>query len=342
MTGEITGFSRIILYPSYMLYRAGVALKNLSFDLKLDKPVKFPAHVISVGGISFGGAGKTPMTIHLAETFAALEPKIGRTAVISRGYLRKSKGLVVVSAGKGQVLVSPEEAGDELYVLAKRAPTVTVIADETRVSAAKMAVENYECKNIILDDCFQHRHIARNLDIVMTEPEAVLNPHKYYMRESPHAIKRANIVVLLDTPPAERPLVEEHLRRYTKAPVLWGWRIPKRFMAVSGTGSVSDEELKYRKTASFCALANPGMFTLTLNNLGIHPKEMLAFPDHCEYDEKDIEKIRKHREITGADILLTTEKDAVKLTGKLDDMNVYYLTIGLEIEGDFLRKVLDI
>jgi len=210
------------------------------------------------------------------------------------------------------------------------------------VKGVKMAVGNYECRNIILDDCFQHRHIARDVDIVMTEAEAVFHPGSYFMREGPGALRRADAVVLLDTPVDQREAVEKRLARYTRAEVFWGWRIPKRFLPLKGSGALSDEELKYRRTASFCALANPEMFTLTLNNLGIYPQETLTFPDHCAYGEKDIERIHRHQDYTGAEILLTTEKDAVKLAGKLDDLNVYYLTIGLEIEGEFLQAIFDI
>lgn len=341
MTGKIKGLGGLLLYPPYILYRGGVFLKNSSFSLGLDKPSEIEAHVISAGGISFGGSGKTPMTIHLAETAQQINKIPRKTAVVSRGYGRSSQGSVIVSDGRN-ILSHPAEAGDELYVLAKRAPSTVVIADENRVRGAEFAVRSFGCETVILDDCFQHRYIGRNIDLVMLEPEIILHPNRYFLRENPTALKRAGYVVILDTDVTRRDKISRKLAKYTDTPVFWGWRIPRRFVSLKDNSVISDEELKYRKTAAFCAIANPGRFAATLNDLGIFPEGLLAFPDHCKYGPRDLDKISRHFAASGAEMILTTEKDSVKLPGLLNTLPIYYLTIGLEIENesDLMDKLL--
>ena len=340
MTGQIKGLGGLLLYPPYLLYRSGVFLKNTSFSSGLQKPVRPGAHIVSAGGLSFGGSGKTPMAIHLAETASKLQRKGKKTAVISRGYGRASRGFVIVSDGK-KIQVSPAEAGDELYVLAKRSPSTVVIADENRVRGAEFAIQSFGCGTIILDDCFQHRQIGRDIDIVMLEPETILNPGGYFLRERLPALKRADYIVVLDAEVSLRGKLERNIKKYSDAAIYWGWRIPGRFISLSDGSFLSDEELKYRKTAAFCAIANPGRFAATLNGLGIFPNGLLSFPDHCKYGPKDLDKLSRYFVTSGAEVLLTTEKDSVKLPGVLSTLPIYYLTIGLEIENntDFVDRV---
>jgi len=305
-------------------------LRNWIFDLEWMKPLRFPARVISIGGISFGGAGKTPMTIFLAETAEKQRNTLGQTAVISRGYRRTSRGLVIVSDGK-KIKASAAEAGDELFLTAKRCPKTLAAADETRLKGVEYAIQA-GCQMILLDDSFQHRGIGREVDIVMLEEEAVLHPHRSFKRETLKSLKRASAIVILEAAIDKREVINRKLSKVSGAPVFWGRRIPQKIKSLKGSGVISDEALKYRKTAAFCALANPLNFARMLNGLGIYPKELLAFPDHCRYNPIDLDKIAKYFVTSGAEILLTTEKDAVKLPPILYSLPIYYLTIGLQIE----------
>jgi len=176
---------------------------------------------------------------------------------------------------------------------------------------------------------------------VMLEPHTVVNSGSYFLREKLSALKRADYIVVLDAEVSARGKLERKIANYSDAELFWGWRIPQRFVSLRDGSFLSDEELKYRKTAAFCAIANPGRFAATLNGLGIFPNGLLSFPDHCKYGPKDLDRLSRHFVTSGAEVLLTTEKDSVKLPGLLSTLPIYYLTIGLEIENnqDFVSRV---
>ena len=210
MKDEITGITGVFLYLPYLIYQVAVFLKNLSFKLGLEKAEKVDALVISIGGITFGGSGKTPATIFLADKCE----KSHQAAVISRGYRRTTKGLVLISDGR-KIAVSPSESGDELYMIAKRCRSTVVIADEARVEGCRIAVKNYNRNTIILDDCFQHRHIHRDVDVVLLEPEVVFHPARFFLREPFSSIKRADVILILDAHPDDQEKLIGKIRRKT-------------------------------------------------------------------------------------------------------------------------------
>jgi len=331
MTANAASLTGIMLYPLYCLFHLAVFFKNFAYNCGWKRPRKFPARTISIGGLTFGGAGKTPMTIFLAEFALKHRKTLGAAAVISRGYRRSSKGLIIVSDGK-KLRVSASEAGDELYLLAKRCPQAVVLADETRLTAADYAVNLAGCKIILLDDGFQRRKIHRDTDIVMLESHIVLSTSRFFTREPLAALRRAHAIVILDAELKHRAEITRRIQAKSAALIFWGRRIPQKIISLKDGAPISDEALKYHSTAAFCALANPKSFALTLNSLGIYPPEILAFPDHCRYNRQDLERIAQYFAASQAEILLTTEKDAVKLPPILFNLPIFYLTISLEIE----------
>ncbi len=330
-----TGVKGAILTPPYALFQAGVGVKNLLYDWEIKTPAEVDARVISVGGLSFGGAGKTPMTLHLAKAAFRLKSRIGASAVVSRGYRRRSAGFQVVSEGK-RIKLSPEEAGDELYMLAKNLRGVVILADELRVRGARAAVEDYSVKNIILDDAFQYRLIKRDFDIVMVEPELAAATEKYFLRERLSALRRAHALIVLDAQEGLRDRI-----RYTlspngmKARLFFGQRKPAGLFTLNGDKPVGFEAFRAKRLSAFCALANPLRFDYSLHKMGLKVDKLLSFPDHCRYDRRELDKLGRFFIESGAGALLTTEKDAVKLrTPALNLLPIYYLKIELELEGE--------
>ena len=333
MKSEISGISSALLKIPYWLFQKGVFLKNAVYDWDLRKPVEVEAKVISVGGISFGGAGKTPMTIYLAQSALKLASKIGKTAVISRGYRRKSKGFLLVSDGK-KILTTVEQAGDELTMIAQRLPKLIVAADEIRRRGAKRVIERFKVKNIILDDCFQHRQIKRQIDIVMLEAETILNPNKYYLREPLYSVGRADMVVILDADMEQRESILRELDFLEHNKIFFGRRRISDIYDFAKDKKVRFGSLQNANTFAFCALAEPKRFLRNLNEIGIYPRNNLTFPDHCRYTIRDIyEFVRKFAE-EGFEAMITTEKDAVKLSPILKSLPLYYTTLELEIEKE--------
>lgn len=327
----MSGFTGFVLAPPYLLFRSGVAVKNGLYDRRVKKPARIDARVVSVGGLSFGGAGKSPMTIYLAARAAEMSSEIGKTAVVSRGYHRYSRGFMLVSDGK-KLMAGVQQAGDELYMIAKRVPQVVVIADENRIRGAKSAVEMFGVKNIILDDAFQRRSIGRNLDVVMVEPELALSKAGYFTREGFSSLRRAGTVVILDSQQEYREIILDNLRRFTEAELFFGRRKPFALYNLKNGKEVKPAALQSKRTSAFCGLANPGRLSETLNEMGLEVEKVLAFPDHRWYSERDLGKIARFFTDSGAEALITTEKDAVKLPPVLHSLPIYYLAIELEIE----------
>ena len=335
--------SKTIAMPFYILYRTGVSVRNLLYDTGIKKPQCVDARIISVGGLSFGGSGKSPMTMYLASKAVMRASEIGSTAIVSRGYHRRSRGFVIVSDGKG-IKAGVHQAGDELYMIAGRVPRAVVIADEVRHRGAENAVKMFNVKNIILDDGFQKRSLERTVNIVMVEPELIMSGKFSFMREGLSSLKRADAVIVLGSDEVEREAVREKLAKYTGAKIFFGHRKPVDIKNLENGKIVDVKKLQGKKVSAFCGLADPSRFDFSLRQMGIECEKLLAFPDHCAYNERDLTKVARFFVESGAEALITTEKDAVKLPPLLNSLPIYYLTIDLEIEeeGEFLKLIFDI
>jgi tetraacyldisaccharide 4'-kinase len=305
-------------------------VRNWLYDIGLFKTYRVPSKVISIGGISFGGAGKTPMAILVAKTLMQKEPS-RRIAIISRGYRRKSRGTKVVSDGYN-ITASVREAGDELFLIAKNVPGVIAIADENRLRGARCAIEKFSANAIILDDAFQHRSLYRDLNIVLIEPEIALKPGTYFLREQLPSLKRADIVVILDAEEDSQDTITNILKQFIPAGIGFGKRLPGNIKSITDDTIIKIETLRSRKILAFCALAKPERFLNTLKDLGLGPFAFLTFPDHCDYNPEIINSIAK--KASDAEILITTEKDAIKLPAFINNIPIYYLTLKIEIENE--------
>ncbi|MCK4715801.1 MAG: tetraacyldisaccharide 4'-kinase, partial [Candidatus Marinimicrobia bacterium] len=190
---------RFLLLPFSWLYRFITGLRNCLFDKSIIKETRFHVPVIAVGNITLGGTGKTPFVIALS---SFLESKGYKVGMITRGYHRKSKGQIIVKDGKS-ILASPQEAGDEPYLIARKSRNTVIIADADRVEAARCAIEKYHCTVVIADDAFQHRYLARDLNIVLWDSyndpaeEAVVPSGR--LRESWQGLCRADMLLVTRT-----------------------------------------------------------------------------------------------------------------------------------------------
>jgi tetraacyldisaccharide 4'-kinase len=269
------------------LYASGVLQ-----TYKLNHPV------ISVGNITVGGTGKTPLVILLAETF---RDRGYRPVVLSRGYKRKSAGVVVVSAGDGPT-VSWEVAGDEPYLIARRAHGVSVVVGADRYAAGLLAEQQGLGNLFILDDGFQHRRLFRNVDLVTIDPVEWAAGEKLFpygrWREPEEAIQRADAAIVQAS---SAGLPDLPIPTFAIETVLEG--------IYKGKEPVPLESVRNRAVTAFAGIAKPHRFFSTLESLGINPAQRVSFPDHHTYTSRDLENI-------GGEIQITTEKDAVKLESR--------------------------
>ncbi len=272
--------------------------------------------VVSVGNLTFGGTGKTPFVEFLARRLR-FEGK--RPAVLSRGYGRRSKGVIVVSRGAGP-LVGPEEGGDEPVAMARRLPTVPVVAAERRIEGARVAIE-LGADLLILDDGYQHLALERDVNLLLLDAANPFGggrlPPAGRLREPLPALARADAVVFTrvnrsDLPGAARLALD----RWNRGVPLFSARIRAAGLRDEEGSPVAAQLLSARRFVAVCGIANPASFAATLAELELSAEEILGFPDHHRYTRRDLERIRRAADSTGSAWILTTEKDAVKLEGK--------------------------
>lgn len=328
---------RRLLYPLSLAYHAGLKL-----DRALTEPRHLPRPVISVGNLTWGGTGKTPVGIRLCRDLYGLGVK---PLVLTRGYGRKaaSAAPVIVSDGT-RLLSNPAEAGDEPCLIASSAPQAAVVVGSDRYAAARSLMAKLNPGAFVLDDGFQHWKLSRDLDIVCVnclDPwgNGLLIPAGT-LREPLASLGRAGLVILTNADRAEAEKVEglrAEMARYFAGPVLSaGYRTAGMRRIVDGANNALSEGTP---VTAFCAIAQPQGFVGLLRKLGYTVAAQEAFRDHHAYTRADIGRL-----LAGSSgPLVTTAKDAVKIAAYIaqlppqDAARVFALDIELEIiEGEQL------
>jgi tetraacyldisaccharide 4'-kinase len=302
---------RKLLLPFSLLFWIGVTIRNWFFEIGILKITKVGVPVISIGNISTGGAGKTPIVEMLVEKLSGDR----QIAVVSRGYGRKSKGTVVVSDGKGN-LAPVEISGDEPSQLAIKFPNLIVIVDEIRVRGAQKAIE-FGAEIILLDDGFQHRYLHRDLNLVVMTVEEILNGDGLLPvgngRELMSSLKRADVIVITrckDIQDFER--VKETIRWKLKAIV--GMQIKlKSLKLISSNETITIGSFAKKKILALSGIGNPKSFENVLAQADMNVAKHIIFVDHHWYTESDIKNITEIKKQLKADFIMTTEKDAARL-----------------------------
>jgi len=280
------------------LYKSGVLPTH-----RLQHPV------ISVGNITVGGTGKTPLVILLAQRFL---DEGYRPVVLSRGYKRKSAGVVVVSTGNGPT-VPWHVAGDEPYLIARRAAGVAVVVGADRYAAGLVAEQQNLGNLFILDDGFQHRRLFRNVDLVTIDPTEWAAGEKLFpygrWREPQKAIQRAHAALVQASGRSSDELLKLPIPTFGIETVLDGIFLDGIY---KGSEPIFPDYLRHRAVTAFAGIAKPHRFFSALESLGIPPTQRVSFRDHHTYTRHDLEQLK-------GEILITTEKDAIKLEGLHDE-----------------------
>jgi len=277
-----------------------------------------PLPVISVGNVAAGGTGKTPFVRWLA---AELIARGRRPAILTRGYGRRSRGPVVVSDGAG-ALASVDDSGDEASLLARALPSVPVVADACRSRGALLAASLAARPDLLLlDDGFSHVALARDVDVVLldaTFPDAGghLLPEGR-LREPLASLARADLLVVTKSEQADPRTAFALAARWAPGVPVFPARTEVVAILDHRGDRVAPEDLPPGTTVAVAGLARPGAFAATLESLGVVPARFLAFPDHARYGPARIGRIERAAEESGATAVVTTEKDAVKLEGRL-------------------------
>ncbi len=332
-----------LLYPASALYGMGAGLNAWAYTSGLVKPKRLPCKVISVGNITAGGTGKTPMVIEIA---TMLTERGVKTAVLTRGYKGASEGRVCVvsdgrpsSDGRGNVLPA-SEAGDEPVLIARSllAPGVPVVMGSDRYRAGMLAWERFHPEAVILDDGFQHLRLHRDLNILLMDAAHPFgNGHTIpmgYLRGPKKGAAGADLIVFTGAGNVPSEALEE-IKSYalTIGSVLNAKYFPISIYNIKTHEERPLETLTGRGVFAFCGIANPGSFSLILHGVNVKITKSKQYVDHHSYTSGDVAYLLEEARKSGAEILLTTEKDAVKLEGLLpENPETYALKAGLKID----------
>jgi tetraacyldisaccharide 4'-kinase len=298
------------------LFRAGAALRGALYDAGLLRAARAGVPVVSIGNLAVGGAGKTPVAMAVARRLAA---RGRRVAVLSRGYGASRRDARVVSDG-ARLLLGADEGGDE-PVLVARTLAVPVLCGPRRVDLARVAVAEHRADALLLDDGFQHRALARDLDVVVLDAANPFGNGRLLPagpnREPRSALRRAGLVWLSRADQAEpsalarlRALAVEATAREPvesrHAPVeITDGALARTF----GIGA-----LRGRRVLLLAGIARPAGFRRTVAALGAEVGAEAIFPDHHPFTEAELGRVLRDATAAGCELVVTTEKDAVRLS----------------------------
>jgi len=336
-SGPVAACLRLILIVLSWPYSLVIRLRNGLYSAGLFRAHRVDAIVISVGNLTTGGTGKTPLVVWLCR---AIRPRQRRCTILTRGY--KTEG---------------QELSDEPAVLAAQCPETNVVVNPNRVAGARQAIEERGAKVLILDDGFQHRRLARDIDIVTID---ATSPFGYgrllpagLLREPVAGLRRAHAAVITrcDQVPKERlTQIEQELRQVNPDMVLATSIHAPVGVVTPGGKEIGLEKLRGKRVYAFCGLGNPEAFFDTVGRIGGVMVGCRAFDDHYAYTRGDLDEIRTLAAGQKAEYIVTTQKDWTKIAPLLPpegDPPMAYLAIeiefttGSELLTGLIDRVLD-
>ena len=337
----------MLLFPLYLLslpYGGVVRSRSLFYSLGLLKTKTLLCPVISVGNITVGGTGKTPLVMALAKGLMERGIPI---AILSRGYKGKKTSEPVVSDGK-TIFLSPEESGDEPFLMAQACKGIPVLVGKNRFITGRIALQRFGVKGLLLDDGYQHLPIHRDINILLIDSHIGFGDHhllpRGILREPLSHLRRANLFLLtkLEDPEISQLLEKKIHEIHPSSQVFHSHYEP-----VSLIDSKEEQEelhsLKGKKILALSGIANSNYFSSLLRKCGMEIVREAIFPDHHLYATEDLPFIEEKSR--GVDYIVTTEKDMVKLKKlNVDHLPLRALRIEVKIweEKEFYQKVLEI
>jgi len=326
-------FLRKIAFPFSLIYALIVHIRNYLFDWGVLKSISYKTPTVCVGNLSVGGTGKTPMIEYLIRTLSN-----HKIAVLSRGYKRKSKGFLLATPSS-----TVAELGDEPFQIHQKFPKVSVAVDADRRNGIAQLEKMVQPDVILLDDAFQHRKVKPKFSILLTAYNQ-LYPKDWYLptgnlRDAKREARRANIIVVTkcpkDLPKKEKDAITNRLRPTPNQQVLFSHLSYAEQLKDSKGNPVAPSELGGKKIALVTGIASPEPLVRHLKDIGMDFQH-LTFGDHHNFSSDEIEKFKHY------DAVLTTEKDFVRLSGKVEPL--FYMEVAHEFDfedGNLLKEVVE-
>jgi tetraacyldisaccharide 4'-kinase len=303
-----------LLLPFSAGFRFGVALRHAGYKRGWIKSRRLARPVVSVGNLTVGGTGKTPLVACVANI---LLRRGWKPSILTRGYGRGSKAEMIVVAPGEDRRADAREIGDEPALLACMLPQVPLVVGANRFCGGQVAEERFHVDAHILDDGFQHLALARDVDLLALDTTQTISDRHLLpagrQREPLSALRRAQMVVLTRTDSADpQPLQDLVLKIHPHAKVFRARTVLIRWTDAWSGEAISIEEIHARKVAAYCGIGNPQAFFADLRRWGFNVIAEDAFPDHHVYTGEEIQRLVENAGNHGAAALLTTQKDAVK------------------------------
>ena len=318
----------LLLAPLGQVYSLVQQLRAWLYRLGILKSQRLPRPVVSIGNITVGGTGKTPVTAYIARLLLGQGYKV---AVLSRGYGGSLEGQSVVVSDGTSIMLGPLECGDEPYLLASTVPGLMVIIGTDRYAAGQLALQQLVPDIFLLDDGFQHLHLWRDLNILLLDSSRPFGNGwtlpAGLLREPAAAARRADLVILTRCP--EGAVVAPP---GSGKPVFAAFHRLVDALPLTGGDPVPLTELLGPTFLAFAGIAQPEFFFSGLRDKGINVVRTLPFPDHAAYDQAAVEAIRAALQSSGAEYAITTAKDGVKLKQLPAEIAAVTYTARLDIE----------
>lgn len=338
---------RLLLLPLYLLslpYGGIVRARALFYSQGLLNTKALPCPVISVGNITVGGTGKTPLVIALAK---GLMRRGIPVAILSRGYKGKKTAGTIVSDGQ-TLFLSPEESGDEPFLMAQVCKETPVLIGKNRFLNGRIALQRFGVRGVLLDDGYQHLPLHRDINILLIDSHIGFGDHhllpRGILREPLSHLRRADLFLFTKVEDLQtcQPL-EKKIREIHPSPQFFH----SHYEPLNLMGPRQEQEeidsLKGKKILALSGIANHNDFASLLKKCGMKVKQEAIFPDHHFYNAKDLSVIKEKSK--GVDCIVTTEKDMVKLTQwPIRHLPLRALRIETKIweEKEFYQKVMEI
>ena len=338
--GEGHSWLRAFLFWPLLVASVGtlavMKVRNLLFDRGWRPVTTLDAAVVSVGNITVGGTGKTPWIVLLAR---GLRDRGHRVAVLSRGYKAEGEGRCAVVADGETIRMDPAQAGDEPSLIARACPGVAVVLGSKRAESGRLAIERFGADVLLLDDGFQHRFLARDVDIVNFNTRYGMGTGALLpagiLREPPSVLSRADAVVVHGDG-QRRELLPEYVRAHFPRTKVFCSRLVYRGLVGIRTGErIAPEAIEGRNVLAFCGIAIPETMFEQLERLGPARLDTKPYPDHFAFDSAEIEGLCRLAREKGVDYIVTSEKDAMKIDPRWisEPGDVFFLEAEIEVEG---------
>ncbi len=324
--GLAIGLLKILLWMASGIYGCAVRMIHFGYDAGILPKEKLPKPVISIGNITVGGTGKTPLVIWLVKQ---LQAQGFKPAVLTRGYRSRNQG----------------EGNDEIQMMSEICPDVPVIIGKGRYDMAMQFLFGHDIDVFVMDDGFQHRKLARDLDIVAVESlRGFGNGHllpRGILREPLSGLKRADIVMLtkLDVNPGGEPVILQELKkRGISKPLVRSCQKVSGMMHLKDRTIKDASWLKGQDVVILSSIADPKSFEETVKQQGARIVERLAYPDHYDYQVADIRRVVDVCRSKSRNTIVTTHKDAVKLANLSKEipqgLDIWVLNMELNVRDD--------